>query len=484
MQDLNEILKFFKEDKSINVLGVPSEKIYGWYLKEIHNIANQQNRRIYLNEFAFPSNMQVISAIQNGLPSMNLNYLAGEEIILSENVLLNKKIKRALTDVLQKELNKENIQAKKEYLFVKHVVWLYERIAEHAFKTDAKIVFFGQLNDESLTHINILNEIGYHVLYLCPTIENLKPKADAQINFSEQLNNFNFHELMARGEKPNTNVIETSATRATREIEEMLYTGDLVIKPWQYRDGTVTHLHLNAVLEDVWTFWNQEARFREGFRTDGDTVFVPSFALELHGIYSEPQKTAEFLKLLTCSELTQLEKTVHFLNPRYTDNDMYTLAFAMGQQGLSFAQLTKNKLYNLGTSTMDVQKFIFNKLNEFYVENIKSLNQVTMLRLIANVVTMPLDYLKLIESFDFPFKIPKIVLFIPERTQLPLDNYLFLKFMNSLGFDILILSPDGTEVCHELKDLIVEEFRNNFSLEEALAYKPAEKKSFWKRMFD
>ena len=71
MQDLNEILKFFKEDKSINVLGVPSEKIYGWYLKEIHNIANQQNRRIYLNEFAFPSNMQVISAIQNGLPGMN-----------------------------------------------------------------------------------------------------------------------------------------------------------------------------------------------------------------------------------------------------------------------------------------------------------------------------------------------------------------------------------------------------------------------------
>lgn len=97
---------------------------------------------------------------------------------------------------------------------------------------------------------------------------------------------------------------------------------------------------------------------------------------------------------------------------------------------------------------------------------------------------MPLNYFKLIESFDFPFKIPKIVLFIPSRCQLSQDNYLFLKFMNALGFDVLILSPGGTEVCHDFQDLIVEEFRQDFSLESALSYKKPEKKSFWKRMFD
>ena len=481
MQDFNKISKFFDEEKSLNVIGVPSEKTYGWYLKEISTRASQRQIRIYLNEFAFPSNMQVITAIQNSVPHMNLGNLAGEEIILSQNVLLNKRISAAIADILQKAIYRESRQQDKEFLFIKHVVWLYERMAEHNFATDARLIYFGRLNDDYLLHINLLNAIGYHVLYLCPTHEHLIPTATEEIKFTKQFNNFNFAEIMAQGEKPQNNVVETSAKRATQEIEEMLYDGDLVIKPWRYRTGTVQHLHLNAVLEDIWTFWRQDARFREGFQIVDNTVYVPSFALELHGVYSESEKTSEFLKLLTTSELTQVEGTVDFLQPTYADNEMYTLAFAMGQHGLSFAKLSENKLYKLNTSSMDVQKFIFNKLNEFYQEH-KSLNQITLLRLIANVVTMPIRYLKLIESFDFPFKVPKIVLYIPNRCQLPNDNYLFLKFMNSLGFDILLLSPDGTEVCHELPDLIVGEFKNNLSLEEAI--KPAEKKSFWRKLFE
>lgn len=468
----------------MNVVGATSEKLYGWYLKEIHTNATEQNIKIYFNEFAFPSNMQVISAIQNSLHCMNLNNLANEEIVLTNNVLLNKKIKRAIVDVLQPALNKINNKNEKEFMFIKQVTWIYERANEHKFKTDAKIVYFGRLTDDFLLHINLLNHLGYYVLYLCPTKENNIPTSTKTIHLNEHLNNFNFMELMARGEKPNTNVIETSAKKATREIEELLYSGDLVIKPWQYRTGKVNHLHLNAVLEDILTFWNQDARFREGFKIEGDTVSVPSFALELHGVYNDDEKNAEFFKLLTKTELTQLEHTVDFLTPRYTENEMYALAFAMSPNSLSFAQLKKNNLYQLNSATMDVQTFIFNKLNDFYIENNKTYSQVTLLRLIANVITMPLNYLKLIESFDFPFKIPKIVLFIPSRCQLSQDNYLFLKFMNTLGFDVLILSPDGTEVCHDFQDLIVEEFRQDFSLESALNYKKPEKKSFWKRMFD
>ena len=93
MNELDKILSFFKENISINIIGATSEKEYGWVLKQIYEQAKTNNINIYTNEFKFPSNIQVITAIQNGLPSMNLYNLANEDIVLSQNVLLNRKIR-------------------------------------------------------------------------------------------------------------------------------------------------------------------------------------------------------------------------------------------------------------------------------------------------------------------------------------------------------------------------------------------------------
>lgn len=484
MENIDTVLRFFQNEVPISVFGANSEKEYGWLLKKVSEEAQKQNIRIYIDEFKFPSNIQVITAIQNGLRTMNLNNLAQEEIILTQNVLLNKKISTALVKYLQPALYKCPTMTAKENLFVKHVVWLYERLEQHQFKTDAKLVYFGKLDDDTLLHVNLLNAIGYFVLCLSPYQNSVKIDSGQEVVFSSTIPNIGFTELMARGEKPVNNVVETSAKRATREIEELLYSGDIVIKPWQYRQGSTQHLHLNAVLEDIWTYWNQDTRFREGFKIENNVVFVPTFAVELHGIYSDKDKMCNFLKLITDSGLTHIEKSTTILHPSYTDGEMYSLAFALSAQGISFAKLQQNALYSLNTTNMDVQMFIFKKLNNFYLEKISEINQVELLRLIANVITMPVHYLRLIESFDFPFKIPKVVLYIQERALLTSDNCLFLKFLNYLGFDILILSPGGIEVCHDFYDLLLEEFCTDYPLEKALSFEKKDKRPFWKKMFD
>lgn len=484
MEHIETVLQFFQKDMPISVFGANSEKEYGWLLKSIYEEAQKQDIHIYIDEFKFPSNIQVITAIQNGLKTMNLNQLAQEEIVLTQNVLLNKKIHSALVKYLQPALCKCSEISAKENFFVKHIVWLYERLEQHRFKTDAKLIYFGRVDEDTLLHINMLNAIGYFVLCLSPSQSAIKIDGCQEIAYSSTMHNVSFMELMARGEKPINNVVETSAKRATREIEELLYGGDIVIKPWQYRQGSTQHLHLNAVMEDIWTYWNQDARFREGFKIENDVVFVPSFAIELHGIYSDDDKMRDFLKLIVNSGLTHVEKSTNILQPSYTDSEMYSLAFALSQQGISFAKLQQNALYSLNSTNMDVQMFIFKKLNNFYLEKMQETKQVDLLRLIANVITMPTHYLRLVESFDFPFKVPKIVLYIQERVQLTTENCLFLKFLNYLGFDVLILSPGGVEVCHDFYDLLLDEFRTDYSLETALLHEKKTKRSFWKKMFD
>lgn len=175
MKDLNKILSFFKESQAINVIGITSEKEYGRLLKQIYEQAKTDKINLYTNEFKFPSNIQVITAIQNGLPSMNLYNITNEDIVLSPNVLLNRKIKQALPQYLQSHLSKFSNRQMQENFFVKHIVWLYERLEEHNFQTDAKLIFFGTLDEDSCIHINILNAIGYHVLYLSPLKGNFIP---------------------------------------------------------------------------------------------------------------------------------------------------------------------------------------------------------------------------------------------------------------------------------------------------------------------
>lgn len=482
MKELDKVLSFFKENVSMNIIGANSEKEYGWVLKQIYEQAKTNNINIYTNEFKFPSNIQVITAIQNGLPSMNLYNLANEDIVLSQNVLLNRKIKQALPKYLQASLSNLPSRQAQENFFVKHIVWLYERLDEHGFKTDAKLIYFGSLDADSLIHINILNAIGYKTMFISPIKGQFIPGCENSVTFEKTLNNFNFMELIARAEQPAQNVIETNAKKASEEISEMLFDNKCLFKPWQYRNSTTKHLHLNAIVEDIWTYWNQDARFREGFKVENNIVHIPSFAVEIHGIYDDEKKMYDFINLLTKSDLTMVFTSTYLFEECFTEAEMYALAFSVNQNGLSFAKLKENKLYKLHSSSMDVQMFIFNKLNEYFLENRQKINQINMLRLIADVITMPLQYLQLIEGFDFPFRIPKIVLYIKNREMISETNYLFLEFLNYLGFDILILSPGGTEVCHQFRDILLDSFKPDYGIEQ-IKKPEVKKESFFKRMF-
>ena len=89
------------DEGSIKIIGFSTENEYNYLMKLIYENIKDKNSVIVENGFAFPHTPMVITSVQNSLHTINLNALKSDDIILTNNVLLNKKIQVALLNILQ-----------------------------------------------------------------------------------------------------------------------------------------------------------------------------------------------------------------------------------------------------------------------------------------------------------------------------------------------------------------------------------------------
>ena len=63
--------------------------------------------------------------------------------------------------------------------------------------------------------------------------------------------------------------------------------------------------------------------------------------------------------------------------------------------------------------------------------------------MIAQVLDLPKEILRLIQKFDFTKKNPKLIYIITQETMISLQDSILLAFLNLIGFDILFFVPTG-----------------------------------------
>ena len=226
-------------------------------------------------------------------------------------------------------------------------------------------------------------------------------------------------------------------------------------------------MRIDAVLEDLSTYWTQEARFRPSFKVEGDTVYIPSFMVKVNGAKKD---LAEYKKIIDdCKNapLTIFREGVDLLSNSFNKEDMY----------------------NLKDINIDVQNFLLRKLNEFYKKYIELIDRETILNLGLHIINMSNEYKTILSNFDFPFKIPKLVIYIDDRTDFDNITGLFINYLSFLGVDIAIFSPTGSPSIenHAYNRLIsiinLDEMRFDLGYLKIREYKDT-KKSFFKRIFD
>lgn len=499
---MEEILTFFDETAPIilKVIGGSSEEVYNYILKKIYLKQNEyKNCTLFTEGIPLPYNNELIMLVQDSVHLMNLNNLKYEEICLTDNPAFNVKIKKAILDVLSNVLIDNNFdsQTSKENFFIKQIVWLYESIQK--FDWDNKdiplCIYYGAINQEESYFINMLNMIGVKILYLSPISDtpylngeiikfNTLPYTSFNIRIANAL------DVLQLEETVNKNVIRTWAKEAESELNEVLYADSGVFRPWSFRKGTTYPLCIDAVKEDIDTYWDEDARFRPEFKTNDNIVYIPNFMTKINGVYFDITKYKELVNKTISKKLTVFKESVNIIGYNISEEDIYSLAFVLDDNSISPEKIKKHDIYKLDKVNIDTQNFIISKLNDFISIYSQKIDMKEVLKLIGIVINMPNEYVYLIENFDFPYKVPKLVIYIPDRSTFEMSTGLFINFLNLIGLDILIYSPTGSP---SIEDYMFDNFLSIITLDEMtidLNYrklneiKTKNTKSFLKKIFN
>ena len=80
----------------------------------------------------------------------------------------------------------------------------------------------------------------------------------------------------------------TIGKQLQNEFEDALY-DENILKHWSLREYNINPIYLNATLDDVKNYWNEEVRFREGFEIDKENriVKIPNFYIKIDGVYKD-----------------------------------------------------------------------------------------------------------------------------------------------------------------------------------------------------
>lgn len=489
---MNEILDIIYDKSKFGitkVIGFTNEDYYNSLLKDIFDETNKDNSVFYRDNVPFPSNRDVIELIQNAAFNMNLDNIEFEQINLTSNENINIVTKRALDKVLAPYLRNTKFESKnvKINFFTKIIVWLYELLNRRDFNSLSNIIYYGEIEEDEKIYFEILGNMKFNIVLF-------KPNGNINIDSYREFVYENYSSnktLLERINAVNNKTNKSEAKLIKDELtNEFLKSG--IFKPWIFRKGYVESLDCEYVVEDIKTYIKEDSRFRPNFYNNELTAYVPNFFVKINGTYIDKVKYKELIESVSTGSLVKIIRNPNLIETKEIQMmDVYSLAFVLNEDKTQIIpdKLREHKLYGLKNANLDVQTLIIRKLNDFYLKYKSYITPEEFLKLIYLVSNLPNNYLSLIENFDFPYKIPKLLIYLKDRKSINKESAIILHFFKSLAFDIVIFSPIGTPYIEDylfgeqLSIIDLEEMTSDYNYNLAISKKEELKKSIFKKIF-
>ncbi|MDP4181383.1 MAG: YceG family protein, partial [Bacillota bacterium] len=110
----------------------------------------------------------------------------------------------------------------------------------------------------------------------------------------------------------------------------------------------------------------------------------------------------------------------------------------------------KNKIkacrdYPLSFLKTSVQDNLLDKANELLQKEYFKFNidLNIKLRIISTIFNLDKEIIMLLQRFDYPFMVPKIIIYNSTERSFSVEDYITIALLNAMGMDIIILSPTG-----------------------------------------
>ena len=431
----------------IRINGVEDKTYYVNELFQFYTELKNSKRNIVIidNELPKPSPDEIAKVNKgnyNNVESMLMDLAKNFNKL--PNVRLQKLITRSFMDTLLSLENQANLnKIKNKAVFL--ICWLnryYAQLFSNAQITNtACFIYMGGCKDDNEALLmKFLSRLPVDVLILKPDLSReccLKDNLLYDIHYESSLN-------MDKFPTDNTAIrVGTAAYHAERELDTLMYQDSGMYRDRQY--SKAVSLTLETMYEEIDILWKEELKFRPNFATVGDTVTMPVIFAKVCGVKdgNVDNYWVTIKRLIT--EECYIISNVPFINPR-GENPMRAVAAECLRNGkLQKQKIKASPNYQYGFLQPHTQDYILDKLQMLIDNNvIKGTFENGMeYNIVAVVLNMRRELLRLIQNFDFTKKNPKLIYLHMNESNVTVEDAIITAFLNLIGFDVVFFVPTG-----------------------------------------
>jgi len=429
--------------------GVEDKRTYTNELYQFQlELANNGRRVVIVDECIPKPDMDEIAAVKRR------NYTRQDEMLMdlsaniryTANIELQRVMVKAFLDVMlieakavDKNLNKLTNKA------VYMLCWL-KRYQKQLFSNWTMpdigcFIHMGPCRDENeALFLRILARIPVDVLILNPDL-NTKCCLDDPLLYELQ-----FMDSLSVNRYPRQSAdvqVGTVAYHAERELDGLLYQDTGMYRNYQY--GRAVSITLQTMYEEIRILWKEELKYRPNFSTENGVVTLPVIFAKVSGVKDGViQKYWSSIKELMIED-TFVVKNVPYIDPTMP-NPMKMHAVEFLKNGrLQKRKIRENADYSYSFLRDEVQEHIFDKL-QLLIESrvIKgTFENGTEYTIVATILNMPKEIVRLIQKFDFTKRNPKLIYINTGEKLISLEDSILTAFLNLAGFDVVFFVPTG-----------------------------------------
>ncbi len=364
----------------------------------------------------------------------------------NKDSLMKSKLSMLLKIVMN---NQKNLNIIKNFC-IKIIYWIekyaLKAIASYVYgEMNPKVLYYGEIHRDEIYFLILLSFMGFDILYF----HSFSGETFKEImNIEVYSNCLEYSSKMPLKPFPMMHKIkreETIAYKASKEIDEIIHTSDSgVYRPWQFESYTLIPRPLKTTYDELFILWKEEARFRGGFEVKDNRIYLPNIFAKISGTTEDINIYWEKVNTLK----SQTDKVIFIEKIPFTNIVSYKVHQGLLKEDGTFniEKIPLLREYKLSYLRTSVQNLILTKINELILSTDYFRWNITLelkFKILFTILNLDKKYLDLLQTFDYPFQIPKIVIFDGDENIFNQEDTIILGFLHFVGFDIVILTPTG-----------------------------------------
>lgn len=237
--------------------------------------------------------------------------------------------------------------------------------------------------------------------------------------------------------------VGTSAYYAERELDAILYQDSGLYRNKQYAKANA--VTLGTMYEEIRLLWKEEVKYRPNFETADGVAHIPVIFSKISGVkdgdldgYWNSIRELAQEEVILITDAPYIEPTA--------PNQMKAYAAEFFKNGKLLRSKMKNhKCYPYGFLREEMQEHILDKLQLLIDQRVikGTFENGTEYTVIATVLNLEKELLRMLQKFDFTKKNPKMVYVNAGEKMISLEDSIIAAFLNLAGFDIIFFVPTG-----------------------------------------